>query len=81
MKEKAIIFMVGLLSGAVISICSVWAYIGINSAYNNNGPMGNGGMMQMPDGNPPDDQDGQTRTRQKSTTDNETPPEKPAAQS
>ena len=79
MKEKAIIFMVGLLSGAIISICSVWAYIGINSTYNNNGPMGNNGMMQMPDGNPPDAQ-GQTRNRQSTTTDSETPPEKPADQ-
>ena len=49
MKEKIIIFLVGLLLGAIISTGSIYFY---TLANNNN--RGNGQGMQMPNGTPPD---------------------------
>ena len=46
MKEKIIIFLVGLLLGAIISTGSIYFYTLANSNSNNGG-------MQMPGGTPP----------------------------
>ena len=47
MKDKVIIFFVGLLIGAIISTGSIYFYTLANSSCNNEG-------MRMNGGNPPD---------------------------
>ncbi len=53
MKEKVIIFLVGLLLGSIISTGSIYVYSTINNKGNNNdmnmempGDRGQGGMME-----------------------------------
>ena len=53
MKEKIIIFIVGLLLGAIIATGSIYVYTLANSGGNNNGQ-----TMQMPNGNFPNNQMG-----------------------
>lgn len=54
MKEKIIIFVIGLLLGAVISTGAFFVYTKANSCSNNGG-------MQMPGGTPPSMPNGETQ--------------------
>ena len=65
MKEKIIIFLVGLVLGAIISTASIYFYTLANSSANSN----NQGM-QMPNSTPPSNQNG-------GMNGNFTPPEMP----
>ena len=51
MKEKVIIFIIGLLLGAIISTGSIYFYTVANNSNNNSNNMDN--RMQMPGGNMP----------------------------
>ena len=59
MKDKIIIFIVGLLLGAVISTGSIYFYTLANNNSNSNNQM----QMQM-GGTPPTEQNGQTQGQQ-----------------
>ena len=67
MKEKIIIFVIGLLVGAVISTGAFFVYSKATTCNN----MNNNQTMQMPRGAPPSMQNGQSNG-------NEGPPEKPS---
>ncbi len=57
MKEKIIIFIVGLLLGAIISTASIYFYTVANGSNNNQGPgirMNGGTPPSMPNGERPE---------------------------
>lgn len=56
MKDKIIIFIIGLLSGAIISTGSIFIYTLATNVNNNNN---NSSSMQAPTGTPPDMSNGQ----------------------
>lgn len=69
MKEKAIIFLVGLLLGAVISTASIYVYTVANNSNGMDMKMqmpnedrGQGGMMENGGNTPPEIPDGNQNT-------------------
>ena len=52
MKEKILLFIIGVLVGAIISTGAFYVYTTTNNP-------GNGPQMQMPGGNPPEMPNGQ----------------------
>ena len=68
MKDKIILFIIGLLCGAIISTGAFYVYTTTNSSSNNNSE-----MMQIPEGNPPEMPNGQS-------SGNGGPPEMPNTQ-
>ncbi len=63
MKEKAIIFIVGLLLGAIISTGSIYFYT-ISNTNNNSNNMDQ--RMKFNEGNPPSNPDGNFQNRRQS---------------
>ncbi len=57
MKEKVIIFIAGLLVGAIVATGSILAYTLISGS-NSSTTTTSGSGMQMPSGNPPSDMGG-----------------------
>ena len=71
MKEKIIIFAIGLLSGAIIATGAIFAYTFANNNSNSTLDASRMGGDQMPTGQAPADQGGEK-------DDGTTPPEKPS---
>jgi len=69
MKEKIMIFIIGLLVGAIVATGGAYLYINSNSANTN------GQNMGMPGGTPPGMNDGSTPPEM---PDGSTPPEMPS---
>ena len=64
MKEKILLFMIGLLLGSVITTGAFYVYEKANSCNNTS----NNQTMQMPGGNPPSMQNGQPPERPEGET-------------
>ena len=72
MKEKFLIFIIGLLLGAVISTGAFCAYTLVSNKTNNNV------QMQAPNGNPPSMPSDNNNQNSNNNQNNNQPPEKPS---
>ena len=78
MKDKILLFIIGVLVGAVISTGAFFVYTKATTTCNTN----SNGQMQMPGGNPPSMPNGQNSENgqppEKPDGENGQPPEKPS---
>ena len=54
MKDKIMLFIIGVLTGAVLATGAFYAYSKINSSNNNQTSMNGGTPPSMPNGQPPE---------------------------
>lgn len=82
MKEKILIFIIGLLVGAVLATGALYIYnnkSGSCNCSNQNSQMNGGQPQGMPNGEPPEKPDGENgEPPEKPDGENGNPPEKPS---